>query len=109
MAIAGPFATLEAVITPLLALNFGWGAQQASLVFAGGALATIVTLAIAPQLTRCDDLAGCRDLCRDAPRELSLDNFRQATLRCPLESALLRPLRPWIDQAPAVAPMMEMS
>lgn len=56
-----------------------------------------VTRAIAPLLTQQDDLAACRDVCRDAPRQLSREAFQQAALASVVEPALLRPLAPWVD------------
>jgi hypothetical protein len=70
-----------------------------------------VVLAIAPALLACDDLAKCRDLCRDAPRTLSLAAFRRCTSACELDAGLMRPLAPWIkpvDVAPAVPPAIEL-
>lgn len=49
VAIAGPFASLEATITPLCAHNYNWGASEASAVFTSGAFATLAALALAPR------------------------------------------------------------
>lgn len=63
-----------------------------------------VTMAIAPKLLLASDLANCRDVCRDAPRSLSVESFRRHALGCVLEPSLLRPLAPWVDNCqPAVA------
>lgn len=61
-----------------------------------------VSCAIAPDLLACDDLAECRDICRDAPRCLSLDDFKQAALsNRELDPALMLPLAPWDEAKPA--------
>ena len=66
-------------------------------------------LAIGPALRECTDLAGCRDICRDAPRGLSVEAFRDAALACEkLDPALLRPLAPWIDEAKPATTMLEL-
>ena len=68
-----------------------------------------VSIAIAPVLLSCGDLAACRDLCRDAPKSLSVDAFRQAALTCrELDPAITRPLAPWIDEAKPAGTMFEL-
>ena len=68
-----------------------------------------VTVAIGPMLLGCDDLAGCRGICKDAPRTLSVEAFKEAALACrDLNPAAMRPLAPWLDEAKPADMMFEL-
>ena len=61
-----------------------------------------VLCAIASKLMSCRDLVEARNTCRDAPKELSVEEFQSAALGVALDNGLLqRHMAQWVPDVPA--------